>query len=568
MSSFTTSDRRSVILDASGHPMIRRELAHEPDLTPHSMAGSFQGAGFSRDRGYVYIPTLDSKREVDSWSRTELNKRARFVYASGGGLMQRGVDGVARMIVGTGLLPHPTPVRVRGREMKVREWSRNVRRLYMERCGSRVTYDLSQRRNTFQMQRQIKRCKIVDGDCVKVLIRDEETGRLRRMLYEANQLGNGSKHASKTGDGWHDGIKCGPQNQPLIYRINVCDANGTETSTDIPAVNVLHSLNDQRINQMRGLTRFYPVINKVLDRGEILAAMTKGIKVASQIAYTVEQDLQQGKPVPGAPGTTLPGLPTTELDLGSGKKVTLEQFLSGGAAMGLKPGQRFKIVQSQNPHPNTQGYLHEMVRDIAWAIGYSPEILWSIVELGGANMRFVQADLAQQIEIEQDELVDQDLGPDYVAWLYDMIVAGEIEEIEGWERHVWIAPARLTVDFGRDGKLYLEELKRGVRTMQSMYGMRGEMADVGIEDYLDERQTIVQGIYDRSITVNGVTRPMTFEEAFPEIRQQSIEQGKSGSGEDDANSQAQADMQAMIQGMDHKLNDIAHAIQFAREPKS
>ena len=164
--------------------------------------------------------------------------------------------------------------------------------------------------------------------------------------------------------------------------------------------------------------------------------------------------------------------------------------------------------------------------------------------------------------------VDQDLGPDYVAWLYDMIVSGEVEEIEGWERHVWIAPARLTVDFGRDGKLYIEELKRGIRTMQSMYGMRGEIAEVGIEDYLDERQMIVQGTYDRKITQNGLERSMTFEEAFPEIRQQAIDPSSSDSHAPDANGTSQADTQAMLESMDHKISDIAHAIAFAREPKS
>lgn len=565
-------NRPTVIYDSRGNIVssgglgLDMQTGQPVDLNAFALAGSFQGAGFSRDRGYVYVPTIDSKREVDSRSRVELNKRARFVYASGGGLMHRCVDGVARMVVGTGLLPHPTPTRVRGREMKIREWSRNVRRLFMERCGSKITYDLSRRRNAFQMQRQTMRCKIVDGDSAKVLIRDEDTGRLRRMLYEANQIGNGTSKPVKVGDGWHDGVLCGPHNQPLKYRFNVCDDNGKETSTDIPAENVLHSLNDQRINQMRGLTRFYPVLNKVLDRGEILAALTKGIKVVNQFGYAIEEQMQSGKTTAGAEGTTLPSLPTTKLKLASGKEVKLEEFLNGGVAVGLKPGQSIKVVQAQNPHPNVQAYLLEMVRDIAWAIGYSPEILWSIIELGGANMRFVQADLAQQIECEQDDLVDQDLGPDYVAWLYDMIVSGEVEEIDGWERHVWISPARLTVDFGRDGKLYIEELKRGIRTMQSMYGMRGEIAEVGIEDYLDERQMTIQGIYDRTITVNGVTRSMTFEEAFPEIRQQTIETSTSDA-QADANGASQADTQAMLQSMDTKLNDIAHVIAFAREPK-
>ena len=132
---------------------------------------------------------------------------------------------------------------------------------------------------------------------------------------------------------------------------------------------------------------------------------------------------------------------------------------------------------------------------------------------------------------------------------------------------MWIAPARLTVDFGRDGRLYIEELARGIRTMQSMYGMRGEIAEVGIETYLDERQFTVQGIYDRKITVDGVERSMTYEEAYPEQRQQSMAQSVADSS-GNANARTNADVKASLEQMDTKLTEIAHAIQYAREPKS
>lgn len=562
-----TTDSRRFIYDGRGN--VVRNLDVEvatPDFTPLSMAGSFQGAQTSKDRGYVYNPTLDSKKEVDAWSRIELNRRSRFVYASGGGLIQRLVDGTARMICGTGLIPLPTPVRVKGREGKIREWVHRVRGLYMQRCGSAITFDKAQRRNVFQDQRLNKRCNIVDGDSAKILVRDEATGRLRRIRYEANQIGNGPGKAANRDGRWHDGIKCGDHNEMLAMRINATGDDGKITSVEIPAENVLHSMNDQRIHSVRGLTRFYPVANKVLDRGEILASLTKNIKTVSQVSYVIEQQAAAQKLAAGAPGTTLPARPIREVDLGNGKKVSFEQFLAGGEAWGLKPGQSFKTVQAANPSTNVAEYLRDMVRDTSWAIGIAPEISWNIIDAGGANMRFIQADLAQFIEVEQDDLIDQDLGPDYVAWLYDMIVAGEVEEIEGWECHVWIAPARLTVDFGRDGKLYIEELKRGIRTMQSMYGMRGEIAQQGIDDYLDERQYIIQGINDRTITVNGVSRPMTFEEAFPEIRQQAMTVDPNANA--DGGNGGQGDAVQQLQEATTKLLDVAHAIAFAREPKS
>lgn len=557
--SYTVTDRRSLLLGADGRPMDVGTT--DQQFTVSAAVGSFQATESDGTSGYIFCPTLDSKKEVDAWSRTELTKRSHTLYNSGGGLPRRLIDGTADMVCGVGMIPHPTPVRVKGREQKIREWTHKIRQLYMERCGSKHTYDLSKRRNVFQDQRLAMRLKRLDGDSAKVFARDVSTGRLRTIRYEASQIGNGQAEKDKS---WVDGILCGEHNEMLKMRILRSDENGRVIGkTDIPAENVLHLMNDERLRQVRGLTCFAPVLKKMFSRGEIQHALTQGIKVASQPAYVIEQDVAKAS-IPGAAGTTLPGAQRM-VDLGSGTKVNFTDFLNGGEAWALKPGQSFKIAQSQSPHPNVADYLREMVRDICQACKIPPEIGWDIIEAGGANMRFIQASLAQWIEIEQDDLCDNDLGPHYVAWLYDMIVAGEVEEIAGWERHVWIAPARLTVDFGRDGKLFIEELKRGIRSMQSMYGMRGEIAEVGIDTYLDERQYITQGTIDREIRErDGTVRSMTASEAFPEVGNSNT----FGNAIAEASAQAQDQQAQQLETMQARLEEIHQVITFAREPKS
>lgn len=510
--SYSVRDRRRVTLDEDG--CVHMDATR---LEPMSLQGSFQGASVSRDRGYVVLSTLETKKEVDAWSHMELLKRSRFIRNNAGGLIQRGIKGIARMVCGTGLIPYPMPIKVKGREQKLRDWSRKVRMLYSQRCGSKNTFHLGKRYNTGQAQRATIANKIVDGDVPWVLSRDEETNRLRVAIYEANQVGNGQGRVDKS---WHHGVKCDRHNAPLAYRFLGRDDAGRETSVDVPAENVLFNAEYERLQQVRGLTRFYPVVNKTMDRGEIMAAMTKGIKIASQIAYTIEEQKTtsgQFQEVPGAPGSMAPR-PTKEIITSDGKKLTLEQFLTGGGeAWELKPGQSFKMVQANNPHPNVAAHLQELVRDVALALGYYPEILWNIIELGGANMRFVQADTQSQIEVEQEDLVDQSLGPHYIAWLRDMIEAGEVEDVEGWELHTWLLPGRLTVDFGREGKLFIEQYKRGMITMRSLYGFRGEEWQLEIDQYLDERMYIKEGLKERDLT---------WDEGFPELKQGGFQQGQ------------------------------------------
>ncbi|GAA5139359.1 hypothetical protein GCM10023213_19900 [Prosthecobacter algae] len=483
-----------MILGPDGRPA---KFDQAQELTVEAAYGSFQGAQHSRDRGYVYVPTLDTLQEVDSWSHLELLKKSRFVYNSGGGLIHRGVDGVARMVCGMGLFPYP--------QAKKKDWNKRLRALWARKCESKNTFDLSQKFTCGAAQQGIIRNKIKDGDLAPVLARNED-GRLRCMFYEAHQIGQGSTRVDPS-QRWHHGVRLGKHNAPVAYRILGKDSKGQQTTVDVPSDNVLFCATYERFGQVRGLTRFYPILNKVLDRGEIMAALTKGIKMRAQIGYAIEQELPNQVANPAGGRGVLAPRPTTTVEV-NGKRLTLEQFFGGGESMELQPGQTFKTVESDHPNENVREHLDNIVRDVAWALKYSPELLWNITQLGGANTRFIMADAQSQIETEQQELVDQFLGPWYIAWVRDMIEAGEIEDVEGWELHTWLLPKRLTVDFGRDGKLHIEQWKRGMITMKSLYGFVGDEWQLEIDQYLDERQYIKEGLQSRNLT---------WAEAFPEI---------------------------------------------------
>jgi hypothetical protein len=264
----------------------------------------------------------------------------------------------------------------------------------------------------------------------------------------------------------------------------------------------------------------YPVLNKVLDLGEIRAALTKGIKVSAQVAYAIEQQMpQSGHSVIGDNTGYEPPRPTKLIQGQDGKVLTLEQFLTGGEALSLQAGQTFKIVQSQNPHENVSDYMKEIERDIVACGDWPYEVVRNIVDLGGANTRFVLADCQSKIEEEQDALLDQFGTAFYHRQTRDLIEAGELNDVPDWDRAAWTFPARLTVDFGRDGKLHIERYKRGMVTMKSLYGYTGDEWKPEVDQFLDERQYIVQAVINRKITDHdGTVRPMTMIEAYPEIQ--------------------------------------------------
>lgn len=455
------------------------------DLTPSAAVGSFPGAQWSRDRGYVYFPTLDTEREVDSWSRTELMKKTRAMF-NGIGFVRGLITGTARMVCGTGLAVQPTT--------SAPEWNRKAQRVFVARTASRETFHLARKYSFSSSQRAVVRGWLKDGDILNVFARTE-SGALRTALYEGNQIGTGGNETK----GLVDGVHLDRHRGALGYRIVTHDSAGREHRTDVDASHCTLVTDYERIHQARGVSCLYHAVNRLLDRGEILAATTKGIKLSSHIGYAIETELGNSGP-PGGPGALSPSRPEKKIETPHGP-MKLSQFLESGQIEELGAGKKFKIIHDARPHPNVTTHLDGIVRDISLGTGFFPEVLWNVSGLGGANTRFVMASAQSRIEELQEILVETYCAPIYLAHIADAIREGELEFHPEWFLHTWLTPARLTVDFGRDGKLHLEQYKQGHITLRTLYGYRGEDWKIEIDDYLDERAYIKAGAAERGLTM-------------------------------------------------------------------
>ncbi len=461
----------------------------ERDLTPSASVGSFPGAENSRDRGFVYFPQLDTEKEIDSWSRTELMRRNRAMY-NGIGFVRGLINGIARMVCGTGLQVQPTTSSV--------EWNRKAQAVFARRTASKQVFHLARKYSFTGSQRAVMRGMLKDGDVLSVLARTE-TGALRVALYEGNQIGNGSRDM----DGFYDGVKNDRHKAPLAYRIVSSTALGQQQHVDVPATDAFLIADYERIGQARGVSCLYHAVNRLLDRGEILAATSKGIKLSAQVGYAIET--AAGSPGPQT-GSLAPKRAQTTVQLPNGKKITLEKLSEGGEIDELQPGQSLKILHDARPHPNVVAHLDGLVRDISLGTGFFPETLYNASGLGGANTRFVMASAQSRIEELQELLVENYTAPVYLAHIADAIADGELEFHPEWMMHTWLTPARLTVDFGRDGKLHLEQYKQGHITLRTLYGYRGEDWRIETDDYLDERAYRKEG---------ALKRGLTMQEAYP-----------------------------------------------------
>jgi hypothetical protein len=132
----------------------------------------------------------------------------------------------------------------------------------------------------------------------------------------------------------------------------------------------------------------------------------------------------------------------------------------------------------ERPHPNQREHIESLIRDISWGTGISSDLLWNISNLGGANTRYVMADAQVYVQTEQQDLVDTWLNRDWVYHCAKEMKAGRLRACEDpeWWKHGWVTPERVTVDFGRDGRVILDKWKSMLLSTERIFSMAGQDA--------------------------------------------------------------------------------------------
>lgn len=437
---------------------------------------SFDGANFSTRRGYIYFPTLETRREVDTYSRLELIRRARWLKRNTG-FAKRCINGVANMV---GSL---TPRALTGD----RAWNAAAERLWRARAGNAATFDLSGRFNVNSYQPLLTRSRLADGDILSVFT--EAHGGAAVMTYEGHQVANGQRDIGF--DGWRDGVKADSNSRPLGFSV-VADFE-TMRTVDIPAEHcVLHADLDS-FGWQRGVSGLHHAVNHLLDTTEIVSDLKLGIKVGNRVGYWEYSPNPKVSDVPGVGDAARGNLQKAKAPKGG--DVLLEDTFRGGKIPSLDNGKEIRQLLDERPHPNSVAFLEHLNRDIAWGLGISSDVLWSIAKLGGASVRYVLADAQTFLESQQQLLVDQFLTRFWIYFCAKEMAAGRLAKCAdpNWWLVGWLPPAKLTVDIGRDGKLSIDLHRAGMLTMRRWYGMQG------LDDEEEDKQRVEE--YARRIVL-------------------------------------------------------------------
>jgi capsid protein len=282
----------------------------------------YQGAGFSPNRGYVYWPTMDPRREINSFTRLELARRVHFLCANVG-FPRRILEGLTNLIVGSGLTPQAMTTD--------QAWNELAEASYKRRANSALTYDVAGRLTAGQAQRLMVKTRLRDGDA-GIVFSSSQTGAAMRAFYSGLQVGNAG---GRDEDGKRvDGLRTDSLGRVMDYRLL---SHESDSFTDIEAKDMCWLVRYDAPGQLRGVSILAHAINKLVDITEIQSAMTSGIKVSSQIGYYVAQAM--GAPSSGGMLNTLKGQSGAGANTAAPNVEAIMERTTGGSLVELPQGQ-------------------------------------------------------------------------------------------------------------------------------------------------------------------------------------------------------------------------------------
>lgn len=427
------------------------------------MGGSgYQAAGFSANRGYLYWPTTDTRRQMTGLTRNEILRRIQWLLAHFGFAL-RMVLGPARLL--GYVVPQPNT--------SDDEWNDLAYDALMSIMGNAATFDAAGKFDGLSGQVMDNVSVFSHGDCLAVLT-ESSTGRARLATYEAHQIKCGP---DSSGPGWEDGILKSRQGAHLAYSLQ--DGEDLAKFTIVDAQDAIYMGHFQNRGQLRALSILTPMVLNMVDVVETRAYTKTSIKRSSQVGTVIEQDMGPAATSNNG-GFGNPSVPVNMLlPNGETQAVTFDLATSNGSkGLPLKPGQRIKVVTDERRSPNAKEFELDVLRDCAHAADLPFDALYDLTRLKGPGVRALNSEMKRWIALKRLPQVKRVSRFTIYALAKEMkrgalrqprLQPGE----QWWQRIEYIGMADMDIDGGRTAAATLTDLQSGLTTFLDEHGAKG-----------------------------------------------------------------------------------------------
>jgi lambda family phage portal protein len=319
--------------------------------------------------------------------------------------------------------------------------------------------------------------------------------RFALQLIDADQVDHlFSRYPSKTENEIRMGVEVDEWGRPVAYHVNAkhpSDLGGSLLRERIPADQILHLYDPERINQTRGITWFHPCMMELRMLGgyveaELVAARTG----AAKMGFLKHTDASSYvEPNPDA-------------------KYRLEA--QPGVIETLPPGMDFTPWSPEHPASAFPAFLKAMLRFVSSSMGVSYNALAS--DLEGVNYSSIRSGLLierDQWKMLQSLMKEQMLQPIFENWISLALLAGALvldsrdpsRFCEGkWEPRGWI-----WVDPLKDVQATILGIGAGLTSRDAAISEQGGDVEEVFEQLAEEKALADEYKLDLVITAKAPT---------------------------------------------------------------
>lgn len=420
---------------------------------PSALWSGFDGASSSPNRGDVWWPTLETREELDNWSRTELLRKIRWLHAN---------VGMFRAFVNSGadLIGWLTPSAC----TEDADWNKRAAEVFEDRAGTAAAFDVGGKFDFWTAQPMLSRAALKDGDILTVLTESTTRGAMLGF-YESHQIVSPKDNA----DRWTDGILCDARGRHLSYGIR---DGQRDTVVPVSARDAIYYGEFDSPGHRRVVPKLAHAVTTGLDITEIRALVKGGIKT-SHLFGAIRQASNPTIPrsklgITGATGhetrtragNTAAGDPASVTD-----NFEVSHVWGGNQIPRLPTGEELKILHDSRPSPNQMEFMETLARDMSVGYGLPPEVIVHMTGLTGPGIRYVLDVADRWIKNRQATLENWCRR----VWIYTIakeIKAGRLPMPKDprWWKVDFIPQRSLTIDRGRDMRSRMEAVEAGLDT--------------------------------------------------------------------------------------------------------
>jgi len=449
-------------------------------------SSAYDGANQSERRGSINFDTMDTRLELDSFSRDELVRRIRWLTKNVG-FVKGIVHGLADLV--GYMMPQAAT-----RDL---EWNAAAEVNFHARAGSASVFDASGKFDFFDAQILQTRTWLRDGELLTVFSETPTKG-ARAAFYECHRLAN----PDQAGTGWLDGVQANAMGRHMRYGLK----NQEGKVSPIDARNVLYFGKWSSCGHHRSVPPLSHAVNHAIDITEIWGDAKHGIKTAGLFGvYVTNSDEKaartrtpMGSNIAGVQGPSGESFNSAEVWAGSGS----------GSAPELGKGKDLKTLHDTRLSPNIRETIKDLIRDISHGTeGCPPEIIWELTGLNGPGFRFLLEKLERWINTMQKPIKAWSTRYWQVHQAKEM-AAGRLRECRDphWWKVNWIGQKSMTIDRSRD-KDQLDLYDGGMTSLNEFYSQRGKDWEEMTKQNILERKYIKEECSRQGVDPDEVFRP-------------------------------------------------------------